>query len=163
MDYDEFGKVTQDTNPGFQPFGFAGGLFDRATGLVRFGARDYDAETGRWTTKDPIRFAGGDTNLFAYAHDDPVNRIDPRGLEDTAPSPNAPNPVPYECTELGIQQSVDPARLRLPNDFNQCVAECDRIYLDMLTSDPSTASELEQCLKNQQEACYKACPPFKCT
>jgi len=24
LDYDEFGNVTQDTSPGFQPFGFAG-------------------------------------------------------------------------------------------------------------------------------------------
>jgi uncharacterized protein RhaS with RHS repeats len=54
MDYDEWGRVIQDTNPGFQPFGYAGGLYDRDTGLVRFGARDYDPETGRWTAKDPI-------------------------------------------------------------------------------------------------------------
>jgi len=45
--YDVWGKVTVDTNPGFQPFGYAGGLYERDTGLVRFGARDYDAETGR--------------------------------------------------------------------------------------------------------------------
>ena len=58
MDYDEFGRVTQDTSPGFQPFGFAGGLYDHETGLVRFGARDYDAETGRWTAKDPFCLQG---------------------------------------------------------------------------------------------------------
>ncbi|MBT9098538.1 hypothetical protein KFZ76_12595 [Methylovulum psychrotolerans] len=46
-----WGNITQDTNPGFQPFGYAGGLYDRHTKLVRFGARDYDAETGRWTGK----------------------------------------------------------------------------------------------------------------
>ncbi|MCZ7625927.1 MAG: RHS repeat-associated core domain-containing protein [Candidatus Methylomirabilis sp.] len=62
LDYDEFGNVLTDTHPGFQPFGFAGGLYDPDTGLVRFGARDYDAGTGRWTAKDPIRFKGGDTN-----------------------------------------------------------------------------------------------------
>ena len=44
IDYDEWGNVTQDTNPGFQPFGFAGGLQDPDTGLLRFGARDYDPE-----------------------------------------------------------------------------------------------------------------------
>jgi hypothetical protein len=28
IDYDEFGNVARDTTPGFQPFGFAGGLYD---------------------------------------------------------------------------------------------------------------------------------------
>ena len=31
LDYDAFGRVLSDTNPGFQPFGFAGGLYDPAT------------------------------------------------------------------------------------------------------------------------------------
>jgi len=82
--------VVSDTSPGFQPFGFAGGLYDPLTGLVRFGARDYDAETGRWTAKDPIRFDGGDGNLYAYVGNDPVNRVDPSGLEpdDTFDTPD---------------------------------------------------------------------------
>jgi len=79
MDYDEFGNVILDTNPGFQPFGFAGGIYDRDTGLVRFGARDYDPETGRWTAKDPIGFRGGDFNLYGYVFNDPINGIDPDG------------------------------------------------------------------------------------
>ena len=79
MDYDEFGRVTLDTNPAFQPFGFAGGLYDPDTGLVRFGARDYDAEAGRWTGKDPIRFEGGEWNLYGYTPSDPINFLDPLG------------------------------------------------------------------------------------
>jgi RHS repeat-associated protein len=70
-----------DTNPGFQPFGFAGGIYDNDTKLVRFGARDYDPVTGRWTAKDPIYFAGGDTNLYGYVQNNPVNFIDPSGLD----------------------------------------------------------------------------------
>jgi RHS repeat-associated protein len=66
IDYDEFGNITQDTNPGFQPFAFAGGLYYQQTKLTRFGARDYDSFTGRWTAKDPILFAGGDMNLYGY-------------------------------------------------------------------------------------------------
>jgi len=85
MDYDEFGSVTQDTNPGFQPFGFAGGIYDADTGLIRFGARDYDPTIGRWTTKDPIRFAGGGANLYAYVARDSLNSVDPSGLTDFAP------------------------------------------------------------------------------
>jgi RHS repeat-associated protein len=79
MDFDEFGNLLADTNPGFQPFGFAGGLYDASTGLTRFGARDYDPETGRWTSKDPIRFNGGDTNLYGYVLSDPINLVDPNG------------------------------------------------------------------------------------
>jgi RHS repeat-associated protein len=80
LDYDAWGHLVRDSNPGFQPFGFAGGLYDPHTKLVRFGARDYDAETGRWTAKDPILFAGGDTNLYGYVLNDPINCIDPFGL-----------------------------------------------------------------------------------
>ncbi len=80
MDYDEFGNVLLDTTPGFQPFGFAGGLYDQHTGLTRFGARDYDAQSGRWTAKDPIDFAGGSLNLYGYVLNDPVNLVDPSGL-----------------------------------------------------------------------------------
>jgi RHS repeat-associated protein len=80
MDYDEFGNIVQDSNPGFQPFGFAGGLYDVDTKLVRFGSRDYDASVGRWTAKDPLHFGGGDTSLYQYVGSDPVNFTDPLGL-----------------------------------------------------------------------------------
>lgn len=65
--------------------------------MIEILERDYDPETGRWTSKDPILFAGGDTNLFGYvgtvgivprmetnlygySFSDPVNFIDPTGL-----------------------------------------------------------------------------------
>jgi RHS repeat-associated protein len=82
IDYDELGNVLADTNPGFQPFGFAGGIYDPDTGLVHFGVRDYDAITGRWTAKDPILFDGGQSNLYVYVGNDPINRTDPTGLGD---------------------------------------------------------------------------------
>jgi len=91
MDYDAFGFVMQDTNPGFQPFGFAGGLYDQDTKLTRFGARDYDAFVGRWTAKDPILFEGGDTNLMGYVNNDPLNFYDPSGLAEI-PNPNGTVP-----------------------------------------------------------------------
>jgi RHS repeat-associated protein len=91
LDYDEFGNVLPSSFDStcapnvqcfpFQPFGFAGGIQDRETGLVRFGARDYDPQVGRWVSKDPIRFAGADTNLYAYCHNDPLNCSDPSGLD----------------------------------------------------------------------------------
>ena len=65
VDYDESGRVLLNTNPGFQPFGYAGGLLDDVTGLVRFGARDYDARSGRFVQADPIGYnkgAGGNSS-----------------------------------------------------------------------------------------------------
>jgi RHS repeat-associated protein len=79
VDYDEWGRVLVNTSNNFQPFGFAGGLIDNDSGLVRFGARDYDPETGRWTARDPILFRGGTPNLYAYAFNNPVSYIDPSG------------------------------------------------------------------------------------
>ncbi len=65
---------------GFQPFGFAGCLYDTDTKLCHFGAREYDGSIGRWLMKDPILFGGGDTNLYGYVLQDPINFIDPEGL-----------------------------------------------------------------------------------
>jgi RHS repeat-associated protein len=82
ISYDSFGNILEDTNPSLTiPFGFAGGLHDRDTGLVRFGYRDYDPEVGRWTAKDPIGFDGGDTDLYGYVVNNPINHIDPYGLK----------------------------------------------------------------------------------
>jgi RHS repeat-associated protein len=80
IDYDAYGRVLQDTELDFQPFGFAGGITDGSTGLVRFGARDYEPVFGRWTSQDPIGFAGGGSNLYEYLAGDPLNAIDPNGL-----------------------------------------------------------------------------------
>jgi RHS repeat-associated protein len=80
LSYDSFGNILSDSNPSMSlPFAFAGGLYDNDTGLIRFGYRDYDTITGKWTAKDPIGFDGGDTSLYGYVLSDPVNFIDPTG------------------------------------------------------------------------------------
>jgi len=122
MDYDEFGNVMLDTNPGFQPFGFAGGLYDRDTRLIRFGVRDYDAVTGRWTAKDPIGFWGLSANLYGYLINDPVNWIDPSGLQGDEPvaaydssggftmTITAPAPTPTPQWLRNLQAQTTPPR-----------------------------------------------------
>jgi RHS repeat-associated protein len=86
MDYNGWGEVVLDSNPGFQAFGFAGGLYDQDTKLVKFGARDYDASIGRWLSKDPILSNGGDMNLYDYVMQDPINWIDPEGKAAILPT-----------------------------------------------------------------------------
>ena len=80
IDYDAFGDVISDSAPSFSlRVGFAGGLKDPTSGLVQLGLRDYEPASGRWTSRDPILFNGGQTNLYAYVDDDPVNFVDPSG------------------------------------------------------------------------------------
>jgi RHS repeat-associated protein len=95
IEYDSFGNIIDDTNTSFMvPFGFAGGLNDNDTGIVRFGYRNYDPDVGRWTAKDPIFLDGGETDFYGYCLNNPINAIDPLGLIVEAdpfhPLPNIP-------------------------------------------------------------------------
>ena len=79
--YDSFGNILEETNPTFTiPLGFAGGLHDRDTGLVRFGFRDYDPDSGRWTAKDALGFAAGNVDFYAYCGSNTLSRKDATGL-----------------------------------------------------------------------------------
>jgi RHS repeat-associated protein len=80
INYDTFGNVLRDTNPGLQPYGFAGGLYDLNTKLIRFGYRDYNPDLGRWTAKDPSGFVDGE-NLYMYVLNDPLSFSDRYGLK----------------------------------------------------------------------------------
>ena len=136
MTYDAWGNVRSDSSPAFQPFGFAGGLYDPDLNLVRFGARDYDAAVGRWTSKDRLRFIGGDTNLYVYSISDPVNEQDQAGTQiDPLTDPrNLPLPVQL-CTKYSPQGS--PARTVCciitcgsayghgTDNYGSCIALCD--------------------------------------
>src|SRR5690606_22896537 len=78
LDYDAWGNITLDTNPGFQPFAFAGGMLDPDTGLMLMGMRDYDPRSGRFVSIDPAGLAGGE-NFWLYTDNNPISRIDPTG------------------------------------------------------------------------------------
>ena len=128
--YDAWGNITQDSAPGFIPISFAGGLRDPDTGLIRFGARDYDQVTGHWTAADPIRFSSRDANLYRYAAADPVNRVDRRGLDsEDIPIPLGPPDkgiTPFlpggPGTPIGFWRRPSAGRI-IPPDNSDCDPE----------------------------------------
>jgi len=78
--YDEFGKATAGGSYS-NPFRYVGkyGVMDEGNGLFFMRARYYDVENGRFISKDPSGFEGGDLNLYSYAGENPVIGIDPSG------------------------------------------------------------------------------------
>jgi RHS repeat-associated protein len=124
LDYDAWGRVVADTNPGFQPFGYAGGLYDPDTGLVRFGARDYDAEVGRWTARDRVLFKSTESNLYSYVTDDPINWIDPAG--------NLAVAIVWGIAEVGFTV-VDITSCISTLFFDPCASTADKIICVVLT------------------------------
>ena len=79
--YDSFGNIIEQNADFELPFRFAGGIWDEDTKLIRFGVRDYDPEVGRWTSVEPLGFAGS-RNWYVYAGNDGVNYLDLDGLDE---------------------------------------------------------------------------------
>jgi len=81
--YDSFGNITQSGGIN-QPYTYTAREYDNETGLYYYRARYYDPKAGRFITRDPISFAGGDVNLYAYVKNNPLNWIDPWGFNSIA-------------------------------------------------------------------------------
>lgn len=78
-DYTSFG-VTSGGGSNLSPLRFAGREYDVESGLYYNRARYYDPELGRFISEDPSKQRNG-ANLYSYTDNDPVNRVDPSGLD----------------------------------------------------------------------------------
>jgi RHS repeat-associated protein len=115
------------TNPNLDiPIGFAGGLYDQDTKLIKFGYREYDSNTGRWTSKDHIDFEGGDSNLYGYVMGDPVNFVDVEGLESS--DYNTLNPILQAYLAYSAfaanQDRMKEANVIYSDKYFHCMAHC---------------------------------------
>ncbi|MBR2837437.1 MAG: RHS repeat-associated core domain-containing protein, partial [Kiritimatiellae bacterium] len=94
--YDAWGNVlSEDISPSAAAlatlrYRFQGREWSAATGLINFRMRWYDAETGRWLSKDPIGLSGG-LNLYAFCGNSPIAYLDPLGKNWW--SDNVVNPI----------------------------------------------------------------------
>jgi len=79
--YDPFGVPKGASGSVSQPMQFSTKPYDDQTGLSYYGYRFYVPSLGRWLTRDPIGEAGG-INLYGFVGNNPMNFIDPLGLEE---------------------------------------------------------------------------------
>jgi RHS repeat-associated protein len=82
--YGVFGELQSANTSIFSgPFGFTGrwgGYTDNRLGQVLNWNRWYGPEAGRWGSRDPIGVSGG-ANFQIYSSNDPIDYLDPNGLE----------------------------------------------------------------------------------
>jgi RHS repeat-associated protein len=84
--YDSFGKLTASTGSLTNPFQYTARESDPETGLYYYRARYYDPYVGRFTSEDPLGFAGG-INKYDYVNGNPTNWIDNYGTTCGCPDP----------------------------------------------------------------------------
>jgi len=123
--YDAYGVTshsqTVDTN---NPYTYTGREYDDED-LYYYRARYYDPQTQRFLSKDPIGFAGGDFNLYRYVLNDPVNMIDPLGLEVG---------LPGESSFWTPNNTHNSSKCSSNNDKNDCLSKClQKNYGDLYT------------------------------
>ena len=86
--YDPYGKVavyaadwSSTTASQDNTYLYTGREYDEETGFYHYRNRYYHAELGRFVSRDPIGYAGGDMNLYAYVSGNPGRYVDPHGTQ----------------------------------------------------------------------------------
>jgi RHS repeat-associated protein len=78
--YDPFGNTVVSGATNSNEFQYTG-REDEGNGLYFYRARYYSPRLGRFINEDPLGFGAGSVNLFSYVGNDPLNSLDPLGLE----------------------------------------------------------------------------------
>jgi RHS repeat-associated protein len=152
--YEPFGMTTVGGPPADNAFQYTGREND-GTGLYYYRARYYHPGLQRFISEDPMVFAGGDVNLYAYVGNSPVNFIDPLGergfmprpstggmrgprprstpMRETPPPPFRPKPAPL-APELVPQWEQAPWWMRILKAINDIA--------DALQGNPPTPKTL---------------------
>jgi RHS repeat-associated protein len=99
--YDSFGRRTRVAGDIEADHGFAQMFSAPEAGLSLTRFRAYDAELGRWLSRDPMQGAEmtEGPNLYAYVRNNPVNVTDPLGLFSEDGSPFGKPPSVPECCQ----------------------------------------------------------------
>ena len=131
--YSAFGEELEVTGSSANPLRFGGevGYYRDDAERVYVRARHLDVSAGRWVSRDPIGFGGGDWNLYRYVENNPTNQIDPSGLQATPipqPCPVPPSITPCDAAKQRKKQACSgPPRTCNPNSSKKSSREYKRI------------------------------------
>ncbi|WP_406477745.1 ricin-type beta-trefoil lectin domain protein [Streptomyces sp. NBC_01615] len=80
---DPFGVDRTTSDTWISHRGYIGGTDENTTGLTHLGAREYDPETGRFLSADPVLDIADPLSMngYAYSGNSPVSHSDPSGLD----------------------------------------------------------------------------------
>ncbi|HYL83776.1 MAG TPA: RHS repeat-associated core domain-containing protein [Candidatus Angelobacter sp.] len=78
--FEPFGSTSVTGAATTNGFAYTGRELD-ASGLYFYRARYYSPYLDRFISEDPLGLAGGDTNLYGYVFNSPVNFVDPLGFD----------------------------------------------------------------------------------
>jgi RHS repeat-associated protein len=92
--YEPFGRTTTTS---VYPFQYTGRT-PVGGDLYYYRTRIYDAGSGRFLSEDAIGFAGGTSNLYEYAFDDPIDFVDPTGQDSLPTFELSPVRLPERAT-----------------------------------------------------------------
>ena len=113
--YQPFGYTSTDAGAIVQDLRLPGQEFEIETGWDHNGFRNYAPGLGRYLQSDPVGLAGGDLNPYRYAKGNPVQFVDPSGLDFTScysncslVPPNLRLPFQASCVASSITLIVAP-------------------------------------------------------
>ena len=134
--YDAFGNRTVTKHAmavEMSPFGYCGEYYDSSTSYIYLRARWYDSATGRFISEDPIRDG---LNWYAYCGGNPVNFVDPLGLDPvSSPTDKGPFWKPGDTPNL---EFGDPARGSISDEYRLSL---ENYISGCTTTDPVTVIE----------------------
>jgi RHS repeat-associated protein len=136
--YDSFGMM-KPTTVFRNSYTYTGREWDKETGLYYYRARYYDPMEGRFISKDPIGFKGGDVNIYGYTKNNPINFVDPNGLNTVAIWHAA-------CTKQPTAKTRCECHCIYTSDYDGCMKTC----MDCFSSKkPLSPKELCKCICKQ--------------
>ncbi|MFC5741197.1 RHS repeat-associated core domain-containing protein [Dyella tabacisoli] len=114
-----FGELAPTSSSGYAfNFRFPGQYFDAESGLSNNVNRDYEAATGRFAQSDPLGVFGGQWSTYAYVSGNPLNLVDPMGLDGELagfPGTVPIGPMSPGVRPIPIADPVLPPGVRVPS------------------------------------------------